>query len=86
MDKSISKIFEQHGIFELDEFISIIFFRKYIVELQKFMFNLLTLSVVFDLHMLNLTMNRGVSREISHFIIISIYDSELVGEIAEFIF
>src|SRR5438034_8640180 len=70
-DKPIPKIFEQHEIFELDEFISAIFFREYIVELQEFTFNLLTLSVVFDLHMLNPTMNRGVPRKTSCFIIIN---------------
>ena len=86
MNKSISKIFEQHEIFRLDEFISIIFFEEYIVELQEFMFNLLALPVVFDLHMLNLTMNREVFRETSCFIIISIYDSELISEIVKFIF
>ena len=86
MNKSISKIFEQHEIFRLDEFISIIFFEEYIVELQEFMFNLLALPVVFDLHMLNPTMNREVSKEASCFIIISIYDSELISEIVKFIF
>ena len=86
MNKFISKIFEQHEIFELDEFISVIFFRKYIVELQEFMFNLLALPVVFDLHMLDLTMDRGVSRETSCFIIIGIYDDELIGEVSEFVF
>ena len=86
MNKFISKIFEQHRVFELDESVSIIFFREYIVELQEFMFNLLALSVVFDLHMLDLTMNREIVRETSSFIIISIYDDELIDEIAEFIF
>ena len=86
MNKPISKIFEQHEVFELDEFISVIFFRKYIVELQEFMFNLLALPVVFDLHMLDSTMNRKIVRETSCFIIISVYDDELINEIAEFIF
>ena len=86
MNKPIPKIFEQREVFELDESVSAIFFGEYIVELQEFMFNLLTLSVVFDLHMLNPTMNRGVSKEASCFIIISIYDSELISEIVKFIF
>ena len=86
MNKPISKIFEQHRVFELDESISVIFFRGYIVELQEFMFNLLALPVVFDLHMLDLTMNRGVPRKAPCFIIISIYNDELVSEIAESIF
>ena len=79
----ISKFFEQHEIFGLDEFVSSIFFRGYINELQEASFNLLALPVVFDLHMLNLTMNRGILREPPSFIIISIYDSGLVGEISE---
>ena len=86
MNKPISKIFEQCGIFELGEFISAIFFEGYIVELQESMFNLLALPVVFDLHMLNLTMDREVSREASSFIIISVYDSELISEISESVF
>ena len=85
MDK-ISKFFEQHGIFGLDEFISSIFFREYIDELQEALFNLLALPVVFDLHMLNPTMNRGIPRKAPSFIIISIYDSGLISEVAEFIF
>ena len=86
MNKSISIFFEQCGVFGLGESVSIIFFEGYIVELQESMFNLLALSVVFDLHMLNLTMNRGVSREAPSFIIISVYDDELVDEIFKFIF
>ena len=86
MNKSISKIFEQCRIFELGEFVSVIFFGEYIVELQEFMFNLLALPVVFDLHMLDPTMNREIIRETLSFIIISIYDDELIDEIAEFIF
>ena len=80
MDK-ISKFFEQHGIFGLDEFISSIFFREYIDELQEALFNLLALPVVFDLHMLNPTMDRGILRESPSSIIISVYDDELVDEI-----
>ena len=86
MNKPISKIFEQCEVFELDESVSAIFFREYIVELQEFMFNLLTLSIVFDLHMFDSTMNREISRETSCFIIISIYNDELVSEIVKFIF
>ena len=83
MDKPIPKIFEQRGIFGLDESISTIFFREYIVELQESTFNLLALPVVFDLHMLNPTMDRGVPREASCSIIIGVYDGGLVGEVAE---
>ena len=86
MNKPISKFFEQHGVFGLGESISVIFFEEYIVELQESMFNLLALPVVFDLHMLNLTMNREVPREALSFIIISVYDSGLVDEIPKFIF
>ena len=86
MNKPIPKIFEQREVFELDESVSAIFFGEYIVELQEFTFNLLALPVVFDLHMLDLTMNREVSREAPCFIIISVYDSELVSEILKFIF
>ena len=86
MNKSISKIFEQHEIFWLGEFVSSIFFGEYIVELQEAVFNLLVLSVVFDLHMLNLTMDRGIPRKTPSFIIISIYDNELISEIAESVF
>jgi hypothetical protein len=86
MNKPISEFFEQCEIFELDEFISIIFFEEYIVELQEFTFNLLMLSVVFDLHMFNPTMYREIPRETSCFIIISIYNDELISEISESVF
>ena len=86
MDKPIPKFFEQCGVFGLGESVSAIFFGGYIVELQESMFNLLALPVVFDLHMLNPTMNRGILREPLSFIIISIYDSELIDEISESVF
>ena len=86
MNKPIPKIFEQHGVFGLGESVSAIFFGEYIVELQESMFNLLVLPVVFDLHMLNLTMNKGVPREAPYSIIIGVYDSGLVSEIPEFVF
>ena len=83
MNKPIPKMFEQCGIFEFGESVSAIFFREYIVELQESTFNLLALPVVFDLHMLNLTMNRWIPREAPSSIIISIYDGGLISEVAE---
>ncbi len=83
MDKLISKFFEQCEVFELGESVSIIFFRGYIVELQESSFNLLALPVVFDLHMLNPTMDREIPRKTSSFIIISIYDGGLIDEIVK---
>ena len=81
----ISKCFEQCGIFQLGESVSGIFFGGYIIELQEAPFNLLALPVVFDLHMLNLTMDRGIPRKAPSSIIISVYDSGLIGEVAKFI-
>ena len=85
MNKPISKFFEQRGVFGLGESVSTIFFGEYIVELQESMFNLLALPVVFDLHMLNPTMNRGIPREALSSIIISIYYNGLINEITEFV-
>ena len=82
MDK-IPKCFEQHGVFWLGESVSDIFFGGYIVELQESTFNLLALPVVFDLHMLDLTMDRGIVREALSSIIISVYDGGLIDEIAK---